>query len=158
MAHTNKNADGKRTNTGTVALFPKLNTNIELLSVLTMHAVTSLLSISLIYAKSKAPLGKCTHLQVIVQQITQNTANLPLQTYGKKPVNSLYCSTRVSTLVSAIVLQTQVPLQMFPFLFIIIIPWFIPIPAMSPGLCRTLSGFASSSLMLPQLPWTSRDF
>ena len=28
-------------------------------------------------------LGKITHLQVIPQQSTQNTANLPLQTYEK---------------------------------------------------------------------------
>ena len=41
----------------------------------------------------------------------------------EKPVNFFYCSTRASTLVSAITLLTQVPLQKFPFLFIIEIPW-----------------------------------
>ena len=38
-------------------------------------------------------------------------------------VNLFYCSTRESTLVSTTILLTQVPLQKFPFLFIIIIPW-----------------------------------
>ena len=32
--------------------------------------------------------GKRTRLQVIPQQSTQNTANLPLQTYEKKPRNN----------------------------------------------------------------------
>ena len=63
---------------------------------------------------------KSTHLQVIPQQSTQNTANLPLQTYEKNKF--FYCSTRIWTLVSAITLLTQVPLQKFPFLFIFIIP------------------------------------
>ena len=39
----------------------------------------------------------------------------------EKPVNFFYCSTRASTLVSATILLTQVPLQKFPFLFISII-------------------------------------
>ena len=42
----------------------------------------------------------------------------------EKPVHFFYCSTRASTLVSAITLLTQVNLQKFPFLFIFIIPWF----------------------------------
>ena len=41
----------------------------------------------------------------------------------EKPVNFFYCSSRASTLVSAITLLTQVPLQKFPFLFIFTIPW-----------------------------------
>ena len=40
----------------------------------------------------------------------------------EKPVNFFYWSTRAPTLVSAIILQTQVPSQKFPFLFIFIIP------------------------------------
>ena len=40
----------------------------------------------------------------------------------EKPVNFFYCLTRASTLVSAIILLTQVLLQKFSFLFIIIIP------------------------------------
>ena len=40
----------------------------------------------------------------------------------EKPVNFFYCSTRASTLVYAIILLTQVPLQKFLFLFIFIIP------------------------------------
>ena len=44
------------------------------------------------------------------------------QQIQEKPVNFFYCSTRASTLVSAITLLTQVPLQKFPFLFIFIIP------------------------------------
>ena len=40
----------------------------------------------------------------------------------QKPVNFFYCTARVSTLVLAIILLTQVPLQKFPFLFIFIIP------------------------------------
>ena len=66
-------------------------------------------------------LGKSTHLQVIPQQSTQNTANLPLQTCKKTSEHFFYCSTRASALVSAIILSTQVPLQKFPILFIIII-------------------------------------
>ena len=38
----------------------------------------------------------------------------------EKPVNFFYCSTRASTLVSAIILLTQAPLRKFPFLFIIL--------------------------------------
>ena len=41
----------------------------------------------------------------------------------ENPVNFFYCSTRSSTLFSAKILQTQVPLQKFPFLFIFIVPW-----------------------------------
>ena len=40
----------------------------------------------------------------------------------EKPVNLIYCSTRALTLVTAIILLTQVPLQKFPFLLMIIIP------------------------------------
>ena len=43
----------------------------------------------------------------------------------EKPVKFFYCSTQASTLVSAIILQTQVLLQKFPFLFIIIFLWFM---------------------------------
>ena len=67
---------------------------------------------------------KSACLQVIPQQSTQNTANLSLQTYEKSRWTFFCCSTRASTLVSAITLLTQVPLQKFPFLFIIIIPWW----------------------------------
>ena len=42
--------------------------------------------------------GKSTHLQVISQQSTQNTANLPLHTYEKNQRTFL---TRASTLVFA---------------------------------------------------------
>ena len=42
----------------------------------------------------------------------------------EKPVNFFYCSTRASTLVSAIILLTRFPLQKFPSLFIIIIPYY----------------------------------
>ena len=40
----------------------------------------------------------------------------------EKPVNFFCCSTRAPTLVFAITLLTQVPVQKFPFLFISIIP------------------------------------
>ena len=40
----------------------------------------------------------------------------------EKPVNFFCCSTRTSTLVSAMTLLTQVPVQKFAFLFISIIP------------------------------------
>ena len=53
-------------------------------------------------------------------------------------MNFFYCSTRALTLVSAITLLAQVPLQKFPFLFIIIIPcfnifhiWSCPFPALN---------------------------
>ena len=39
-----------------------------------------------------------------------------------EPVNFFYCSTQAPTLVSAIILQTQIHSQKFPFLFIFIIP------------------------------------
>ena len=42
----------------------------------------------------------------------------------EKPVNFFCCSTRAPTLVFAITLLAQVPVQKFPFLFISIIPWF----------------------------------
>ena len=42
----------------------------------------------------------------------------------EKPVNFFYGLTPASTLVSAIILLTQVPVQKFPFLFISTIPWF----------------------------------
>ena len=41
----------------------------------------------------------------------------------EKPVNFLHCSTRASTLVSAILLLSRAPLHKFQFLFINIIPW-----------------------------------
>ena len=66
--------------------------------------------------------GKSVRLPVIAQQSTQNTANLPLQTYEKNRWTFFCLSTRASTLVSAITLLTQVPLQKFPFLFISMIP------------------------------------
>ena len=40
----------------------------------------------------------------------------------EKPVDFFYCSTRASALASTIILQTQVPSQKFPILFIYIIP------------------------------------
>ena len=40
----------------------------------------------------------------------------------EKPGNFFDCATQASTLFSAIIFQTQVPLQKFPFLFISIIP------------------------------------
>ena len=41
----------------------------------------------------------------------------------EKPVNFLHCSTRASTLVSAILLLSRAPLHKFQFLFINLIPW-----------------------------------
>ena len=67
--------------------------------------------------------GKSARLAVIPQQSTQNTANLLLQTYEKNQWTFFCCSTRASTLVFAITLLTQVPVQKFPFLFISLIPW-----------------------------------
>ena len=40
-------------------------------------------------------------------------------------MNFFHCSTQAPTLVSAITSLTQVPVQKFPFLFIIIIPWSV---------------------------------
>ena len=45
---------------------------------------------------------KSTHLQVIPQQSTENTANLPLQTYYKKPSDFLLHNTGAT----AIILRT----------------------------------------------------
>ena len=58
--------------------------------------------------------GKSTHLHICKFAITN---------IREKPENFFYCSTRALTLVSAITLQTKVPLQKFPFLFIFIILW-----------------------------------
>ena len=49
-------------------------------------------------------------------------SKLAITDIREKPVNFFCCLTQASTLVSAITLLTQVPLQKFPFLFIIIIP------------------------------------
>ena len=68
--------------------------------------------------------GKSTHLHVISQQSTQNIANFSITDILEKTCELFYCSTRTSTLVSAIILLTQVTLQKFPFLFISIILCF----------------------------------
>ena len=69
-----------------------------------------------------AMLGKSTHLAVIPQQSTQNTANLPFTDIREKPVNFFYNAARASTWALAIILTIQVPSQKFPFLFISTIP------------------------------------
>ena len=72
-------------------------------AVFTMHAVASLLFISLIYAsqrKHTSMLGRSTHLQVI-----------PQQTCGYR-----HNTARASSFALAIIFKIQVPLQKFPFL------------------------------------------
>ena len=66
-------------------------------------------------------IGKSTHLQVFPQQAPK-TNKFAITDIREKPVNFFYCSTQASTLVSAVTPLTQIPLQKFPFLFIIIIP------------------------------------
>ena len=56
----------------------------------------------------------------------------------EKPENFFHCSTRASTLVSAITLLTQVPSQKFSFLFIFIFPW----------LCMVESEYAPTASVL----------
>ena len=90
-----------------------------------MHAVTSLLSNftdlckpikTYIYARKKHPFASYPaakhpkHSKFVITDIRE------------KPVSFFHCSTRAPTLVSAIILLTQVPLQKFRFLFIFIIP------------------------------------
>ena len=90
-----------------------------------MHVVSSLLSILLIYAsqqKHTSMLGKSTHLQVIPVAKHPKHSKFAITDIRVKPVNFFYCSTRASTLVSAIILLTQVSLQKFPLLYISIIP------------------------------------
>ena len=73
-----------------------------------MHAVTSLLNFSMIYEsqlKYTSMPEKSAHLQVIEQQSTQNTANLPLQACEEYQRTIFPCMTRVMTLAAAIILQ-----------------------------------------------------
>ena len=51
-----------------------------------------------------------------------NHSKFAITDMREKPANLFSCSTRASTLVSAITLLTQVPVQKFPFLFMFIIP------------------------------------
>ena len=65
-----------------------------------------------------------THLTLAVIPFKIEANNLYFFTnIREKPVNLFYCSTQASTLVSAVSLLTQVPLQKFLFLLIIISPW-----------------------------------
>ena len=57
----------------------------------------------------------------------------------EKPVNFFHCSTQASTLVSAITLLTQVPLQQFTFLFIFIIPCCVQPSVASELNCNALT-------------------
>ena len=94
-------------------------------TVLAMHAVTSLLFISPIYASQyKHTYAKKKHSFASYHAAKHPKRSIfAITNIREKPANFFYCSTPASTLVSAIILQTQVPLQKFPFLFIIIIPW-----------------------------------
>ena len=66
---------------------------------------------------------KSTRLQVSPQPAKHpKHSKFAIIDIREKPVNVFYCSTLASTLVSAITLLTQVPVQKFPFLFIFIIP------------------------------------
>ena len=64
--------------------------------------------------------GNSTHLQVIPQH--PKHSKFAITDIREKAENFFYCLTRASNLVSAIILLTQVPLQKFPFLFLILIP------------------------------------
>ena len=59
-------------------------------------------------------LGKIIHLQVIPQQSTQMKGIWGYR-HTRKPVNLFTDVARAPTLSPAIILQTQVPLQKFPF-------------------------------------------
>ena len=79
--HANKKDGEKRRNPTRVPCFPSLNTlKFNFYRILTVHTETSL---SYTFQRYKSMVGKSTCLQVIPQQSTQNTANLPLQTYEK---------------------------------------------------------------------------
>ena len=67
----------------------------------------------------------------------------------EKLVNFFYCSTRASTLVSATILLTQVPLQKFPFLFIIIILCLDTLFREDNSECLTIHFATAEKLFLP---------
>ena len=99
---------------------------LTFIAVLNVHAKTSLLYIfhrpmqanrNINLWLKKAPIYRFSR-----SKAPKHTTNLPLQKYEKNQQTIFYCSTRASTLVPAIILLIQVPLQKFPFLFIIIIP------------------------------------
>ena len=76
------------------------NKHYTLFSVFIMHAITSLLYISIIYAsqyKYKSMVGESTHSQIISHQSTQNAANLLLQTYEKNQWTFLLYNTGVDS-------------------------------------------------------------
>ena len=77
-------------------------------------------------------LGKSTNLAVIPAAKHPKHSKFAITDIREKPVKFFYCPTRASTLVSAIILLTQVLLQKFPFLFIIIIPCIKDIRALRP--------------------------
>ena len=68
--------------------------------------------------------GKSTRLKGYPAAKHPKHSKFAISDIREKPVNFFYCSTRASTLVSAITFIIQVPLQKFPFLFMFIIPWF----------------------------------
>ena len=109
MVYTNKSADGKLTNTDTVALFPKWNTNIELLlSLYYARGNESIIYVtnlgkpteSYIYARKKLPLASYPAAK------HPNAAILGLQTFDQRPMNFFINTTRASTFALAIIFQT----------------------------------------------------
>ena len=120
-------ADENRTNTDTAAVFPKVSHYRRTpFAVLTMHAVTSLLSTyftdlckpveTYIYAWKKHPFASYPAAK------HPNTANLRLQTYDKDQWTFFNNAARTLTLAFAIIFKIQVPSQKFPFLLRYTIP------------------------------------
>ena len=98
-------------------LLVKTHKNLTSIAALTVHTKTSLLytfqqSIQANRNINQRPNPNPKHSKFAITNIRE------------KPVNFFYCSTRASTLFSAITLLTQSPLQKFPFLFIFIIPCY----------------------------------
>ena len=95
LRHTQTKNDGeKRINTKTVTLLPKSNTNTNRsldyarMSIIVFNKFWKLIE-TYIYVRKKH------HLQVTPQQSTQNTTNLPLQTYEKTKKFFLFYDTGV---------------------------------------------------------------
>ena len=97
---------------------PTRKTDLELLSQFSLCKPTE----TYIYARKKHPFASYSAAKHLKH------SKFAITNIREKPVNFFYCSTRASTLVSAIYLKTQVPLQKFSFLFIIIISWLNKLP------------------------------
>ena len=121
-----KGSEKRRSPTRVPFLLVEKHKHLTSIAVLTVHAKKSLLytfqrsmqankNINLWY--EKAPIYKLSRRKA------PKTQQVFHYKHTRKTSGLFHCSTRASILVSTIIWLTQVPLQKFPFLFLIIIPW-----------------------------------